>query len=436
MKEVYALCSPLVLLFAVPLALNGAASKLPSRQKAFPTAEGYGQYAKGGRGGKVIFVTNLNDSGPGSLRGAVEKTSGPRTVIFKVAGVIDLKSILRITEPYITIAGQTAPGDGICLKGHCLHVDAHDTIIRYLRVRLGDEQRTQDDAIATYKGSHDTILDHCSASWSVDETLSATYAKNVTIQWCFITESLNRSSHTKGAHGYGSLINGWEVSYHHNLYAHHTTRVPRPAECMLDFRNNVLYDFGRGYNHNEKTKMNYVGNYIKFRGAVRPFSFQVGGPSSKIFFENNVHCQNPEATEDNSLLFRLQKNTTLKQIRVSEPFPIEPTTTHPPEKTYELVLAEAGATLPKRDTVDVRIVEQVKNGTGKILDSQNEVGGWPEYKSGPVPADGDNDGMPDEWEAKNGLNPRDAADGNSDADSDGYTNIEEFLNSTDPKAKD
>ncbi|MHC4565275.1 MAG: hypothetical protein ACYTE3_05890 [Planctomycetota bacterium] len=202
---------------------------------------------------------------------------------------------------------------------------------------------------------------------------------------------------------------------------------------MLDFRNNVLYDFGRGYNHNEKTKMNYVGNYIKFRGAVRPFSFQVGGPNSRIFFENNLHCQNPEATKDNSLLLRLQKNTTLKQIRVSEPFAIEPTTTHPPEKTYELVLAGAGATLPKRDAVDWRIVEQVKNGTGKILDSQSEVGGWPEYKSGPVPADGDSDGMPDEWELKNGLNPTDAADGNSDADSDGYTNIEEFLNGTDPK---
>jgi pectate lyase len=215
MKEAYALCSPLALLLVVSLALNSAESNLPSRQKAFPTAEGYGQYAKGGRGGKVIFVTNLNDSGLGSLRGAVE-TSGPRIVIFRVAGVIDLKSILKITEPYITIAGQTAPGDGICLKGHCLHVDAHDTIIRHLRVRLGDEQRTQDDAIAMYKGSRNTIVDHCSASWSVDETLSATYAKNVTIQWCFITESLNRSSHPKGAHGYGSLINGWEVSYHHN----------------------------------------------------------------------------------------------------------------------------------------------------------------------------------------------------------------------------
>jgi pectate lyase len=434
MKEVYALCSRLVLLFAVTL--YGAESKPPSRQKAFPTAEGYGQYAKGGRGGKVIFVTNLNDSGPGSLRGAVEKTSGPRTVIFRVAGVIDLKSILRIMEPYITIAGQTAPGDGICLKGHCLHVDAHDTIIRYLRVRLGDEQHTQDDAIATYRGSYDTILDHCSASWSVDETLSATYAKNVTIQWCFITESLNRSSHTKGTHGYGSLINGWEVSYHHNLYAHHTTRVPRPAECMLDFRNNVLYDFGRGYNHNEKTKMNYVGNYIKFRGEPRVFSFQTEGTNPKFFFENNLHSQKPEATKDNTLLFRFQKEATVEAVRVDKPFPIELTTTHSPEEAYELVLAGAGATLPVRDAVDKRIVEQVKNGTGKILDSQNEVGGWPEYKSGPVPADGDNDGMPDEWEAKSGLNPKYAADGNSDADSDGYTNIEEFLNSTDPKAKD
>ena len=197
------------------------------------------------------------------------------------------------------------------------------------------------------------------------------------------------------------MINDREVSFHHNLYAHHTTRVPRPAQCMLDFRNNVLYDFGRGYNHDEKTKMNYVGNYIKFRGEPRVFSFQTEGTNPKFFFENNLHSQNPEATKDNTLLFRFHKEATVEAVRV-----------------------------------DKRIVEQVKNGTGKILDSQNEVGGWPEYKSGPVPADGDNDGMPDEWEAKNGLNPKYAADANSDADSDGYTNIEEFLNSTDPKAKD
>ena len=142
-------------------------------------------------------------------------------------------------------------------------------VIRYLRVRLGDEQRTQDDAIATYRKGHDVILDHCSASWSVDETLSATNANKVTVQWCFITESLNRSRTHKGKHGYGSLINGDEISYHHNLYAHHTTRVPRPAECPLDFRNNVMYDFGRGYNHNEKTRMNYVGNYIQSKGERR-----------------------------------------------------------------------------------------------------------------------------------------------------------------------
>ena len=253
--------SALGALFALVAASPASAGE--SRQKAFPTAEGYGQYAQGGRGGKVIFVTNLDDSGPGSLREAI-KTPGPRIVIFKVAGIIDLKSELLMTEPYLTIAGQTAPGDGICLKGRRVKIDAHDTIIRYLRVRLGDEQKTQDDAIATYTGAKDTILDHCSASWSVDETLSATHAKNVTIQWCFITESMNLTSHVKGTHGYGSLINGEEVSYHHNLYAHHSDRTPRPAACQLDFRNNVIYDFGRGggYNHGQKALMNYVGNYI------------------------------------------------------------------------------------------------------------------------------------------------------------------------------
>jgi pectate lyase len=420
------------LLSIVSLLAQVSPAPAQTKQKAFPTAEGYGQYAQGGRGGKTLWVTNLNDAGPGSLREAVE-TPGPRTVTFRVGGIIELKSQLSITEPYLTIAGQTAPGDGVCLKGRRVHVNAHDVIIRYLRVRLGDEQRTSDDAIATYRNGHDVILDHCSASWSVDETLSATHARNVTVQWCFITESLNRSSHTKGRHGYGSLINGQEVSYHHNLYAHHSSRVPRPAECILDFRNNVIYDFGRGYNHNEKTRMNYVGNYIKPRGDQR-FSFQVGGPNSRIFFADNFHAADPAATRDNGLLFRLQ-NTTLAEIAAPQAFAIEPTTTDSPEAAYVRVLQSAGATLPRRDAVDARIVDQVTNGTGKIIDSQNEVGGYPEYKSGPAPSDADDDGMPDEWETKHGFARR-AADNNQDADGDGYTNLEEFLNSTHPRKKD
>lgn len=232
---------------------NFKSTRQSELQKAFPGAEGFGAYSRGGRGGKVLFVTNLNDSGPGSLREAVD-TEGPRTIIFRVSGTINLKSTLQIRQPFLTIAGQTAPGDGICIKGHKVVVDAHDCIVRYIRIRLGDEENVPDDAFSTYRGAKNTIIDHCSASWAVDETMSATYVKNVTFQWCIISESLNNSVHPKGKHGYGSLINGEEVTYHHNLYAHHSDRVPRPAACKLDFINNVLYDFGGGgYNHGEAT---------------------------------------------------------------------------------------------------------------------------------------------------------------------------------------
>lgn len=403
------------------------------KQKAFPTAEGFGQYSKGGRGGKVIYVTSLADSGPGTLRAAID-TDGPRTVIFRVGGIIALKKELKITKPYLTIAGQTAPGDGICLKGQRFKIDAHDVICRYLRSRLGDEARVPEDSIATYTNGHDVILDHCSASWSVDETLSTTHAKEVTVQWCIISESLNRSVHPKGPHGYGSLINGGNISFHHNLYAYHTTRVPRPAACLLDFRNNILYHFGSGYNHGEDTRMNYVGNWIDpgGKGGSKPVAFKVGGPKTRIWFEGNNHATTPAATQDNGMLFSL-KNATLNDIKAAKPFPIAPTTTHTAQKAYELVLDGAGAMLPRRDPVDARIVDQVRKRTGKIINSQKDVGGYPEYKSGQPYPDTDGDGIPDDWEKKHGLDPKNPADANQVPDADGYTYLEHFLNGTEPK---
>ncbi|MHC4728645.1 MAG: pectate lyase family protein, partial [Planctomycetota bacterium] len=242
---------------------------------AFPGAEGFGAMSVGGRGGKVLFVTNLNDSGPGSLRAAVE-SDGPRIVIFRVSGNITLKSRLSVNKPYITIAGQTAPGDGICLKDHAFSISADHVIVRHIRCRIADNAGSESDALSISSGQN-IIVDHCSASWSVDETLSASARDklgNVTVQWCIISESLNDSSHHKGAHGYGSLIRGGHgngYTFHHNLYAHHHARLPRPGnynDCsidpdgfILDFRNNVIYNWGgsaAGYNADGSNKANSI----------------------------------------------------------------------------------------------------------------------------------------------------------------------------------
>ena len=219
---------------------NTYAADTPS-VPAFPGAEGYGAITRGGRGGKVIAVTNLNDSGPGSLREACE-TEGPRIVVFRVSGTITLESTLEISNSYITIAGQTAPGDGICLKRYPISIKASEVIIRYIRVRLGDETGDDTDAISgKHKYPKNIILDHVSASWSVDETVSIYYCENVTIQWCLISESMYFAGHAKGAHGYGGIWGSNRSTYHHNLLAHHSSRNPRFASgCGYnDFRNNV-----------------------------------------------------------------------------------------------------------------------------------------------------------------------------------------------------
>jgi len=245
---------------------------------AFPGAEGFGAKATGGRGGEVYEVTNLNDSGPGSLRDAVSK--GNRTVVFRVSGTIELKKRLVVTQPNLTIAGQTAPGDGICLRNFTFAVASRNVIVRYLRGRLGDVSRQEDDSMGVLHGASNVIFDHCSASWSIDETLSLSGNEtDVTIQWCIIAEPLNNSLHSKGPHGYGSLArsNG-RVSLHHNLWAHCDGRNPRlgnnygrPPYPTFDVRNNVIYDYGRTCSGLTQgvLKVNYVGNYI------RP------GPSSK-----------------------------------------------------------------------------------------------------------------------------------------------------------
>lgn len=443
------LCQSLVLAGSLFCAAGCMAQNLP----AFPGAEGFGAYSKGGRGGKVLYVKNLNDDGPGSLRWAVEQ-EGPRTVVFEVSGTIELKDRLDIKNPNITIAGQTAPGDGICLKGETLRIGASDVIIRYISVRLGDGKhgvgsKQGKDAISISVGE-DIIVDHCSASWSLDEVLS-TSTKNptltrVTVQWCFITEGLNVDGH-----GFGSLIRGTggaKYSYLHNLYAHNHGRNPRPGNydsnphdedpegLLLDFRNNVLYNWGggyAGYNKDSKsvTRLNYVGNYLIPGVDSKPtgIAYSTGSPFNRSYFAGNYY--DGKLPDDPWGLVKFQDSWTGEEIQAykqSEPFETGPVQKEDARSAYERVLNTGGASLPKRDVVDQRIVNDIQKRIGIIIKSQEDVGGWPILKAAPAPTDTDRDGMPDDWEKNNGLNPNDAQDRNNVAD-DGYTMLEKYLNS-------
>lgn len=416
-----------------------------AQQLAFPGAEGYGRFATGGRGGRVIEVTNLNDSGPGSLRAAIQ-TSGARTVVFRISGTIVLNSPLNIQLGDITIAGQTAPGDGICIRDYNVNVAADDVIIRYVRFRLGDVKAVEADALGGR--FHDNIIvDHCSASWSVDECVSFYANSNFTLQWCLISESLRNSVHSKEAHGYGGIWGGYNASFHHNLLAHHSSRNPRingaspaPAD-NTDLRNNVIYNWGFNSTYGgESGKVNMVANYYKYGPATGPKD-RIVEPSDglgKWFVEDNYVFDYPEITADNWA--GGVQGTYAGQVRAYEPFPYDALVTHTAQSAFELVLADAGATLPKRDPLDERIVMEARTGTATyggeftgpgtgIIDSQDDVGGWPELASTTPPTDDDHDGMADDWELENNLDPTDPQDRNGDLDGDGYTNLEEYLNS-------
>jgi pectate lyase len=417
------------------------------QQLAFPGADGFGKHATGGRGGEVIYVTNLNDSGPGSLRAAIE-TKGPRTVVFEVSGTIVLEDDLAIDEPYITIAGQTAPGDGLAIRDGSLEIGTHNVIVRYLRVRLGD-QGEAGDAISIQSG-HDIIVDHCSSSWSTDEVLSASTDEpdlsNVTVQWSFITEALNPEDH-----GYGSLIRGTggvKYSFHHNLYAHNRGRNPRPGNydsnphdedpegLLLDFRNNVIYNWGgghAGYNADSEsvTKLNYVGNFLipGVNSETTGIAYETGSPFNKTYFYDNYY--DVEKPENPWELVAFDEDWSQQQIEAykqNKPFSAGAIKTDAPKAAFEKVLSHGGASQPNRDVVDERIVNDVKNRTGAIIDSQNEVGGWPELESTSAPTDTDRDGMPDQWEEKHDLDPAKDADAAVYTISEHYTNLEVYLN--------
>jgi hypothetical protein len=420
---------------------------------AFPGAEGFGRGAVGGRGGQIIEVTNLNDSGPGSLRAAVD-ANGPRIVVFRVSGYIALQSMLDVNKPYITIAGQTAPGDGICLKNYGIAVHADNVIIRYLRVRPSDISKQEFDAISILNGRH-IIIDHCSASWAVDEVVSVVSRRpslgDVTVQWCMITESLNCSVHHKGCHGYASLIRagyGNGITYHHNLYAHHSSRVPRPGNynvcekdpcgLVFDFRNNVVYNWGgkhAGYNDDGKnnaksfTRMNFVNNYyMNGFNSTGSYAFKETTTCSRAYFSGNWVDGNCPKDPWSMVEFVDFTQAQKEAYKRSSQFPVGPVSTDDALTAYKLVLADAGAAFPVRDAVDKRVVESVLSKTGHIINHVEEVGGYPAIGSGRPPLDSDHDGMPDKWELAVGLNPLDSNDARGDRDRDGYTNVEEYIN--------
>ncbi len=420
----------------------------PSHAPAFPGVEGFGKYTVGGRGGKVIEVTNLHDAGPGSFRAAVS-AKGPRTVVFRVSGTIALESELKIREPYLTIAGQTAPGDGICIKNYQVNFDTSQVIMRYLRFRPGDEKGKEQDAFGG-AGSH-IVVDHCSASWGVDETFSINKAANLTVQWCLVSESLYHSLHKKGNHGYGGLWGGPGGSWHHNILAHHSSRNPRASgnvdSGLMDYRNNVIYNWGFNSAYGgELWPRNWINNYYKSGPAtddkVRGRIFLQKDPRGKMFAVGNFVAGFRAISADNwngGINFAPDGEATEKTLRVDRPFVVAPVTTQSAEVAYGLVLAQAGASLV-RDAVDRRVVEEIRTGTatfgasykggGKgIIDSQKDVGGWPELRSLPAPVDTDHDGVPDVWEQAHGLNPQDPADGPRSTTPGGYSNLERYLNS-------
>lgn len=435
---------------------------------AFPGAEGFGRYTTGGRGGKVIYVTKLTDDGsPGTLRHAVNQ-SGPRYILFKVSGNIALKSRLDIKNGNVTIAGQTAPGDGICIKDYPVTIGADNVILRFLRFRMGDDANQEADALGG-RFNKNIIIDHCSMSWSTDECVSFYANENTTVQWCFITESLKNSVHDKGSHGYGGIWGGKYASFHHNLLAHHDSRNPRLGEeantafaltDLVDLRNNVIYNWGGNSCYGgEAMNVNIVNCYYK-PGPVttkkeRIISIDKNKKEGaavydiwgKFYISGNYVEGSTRATEDNWTYgvynqfhhsYGTVSEADKEVMRISEPHDIQNNvTTHTPQEAYELVLDFGGASF-RRDAVDQRIAEEVRNksytyegsngSTKGIIDTQSDVGGWPELKSEEPPVDTSGDGMPDEWKIANNLDPGKAEANGRDL-SVAYDNIEVYINS-------
>ena len=517
---------------------------------SFPGAEGFGAITTGGRGGKVYHVTNLEDSGEGSFRWACSQ-SGARTIVFDVSGTIRLKSELKLKQGNVTIAGQTAPGDGICIADYPFVISAPNVIIRFMRFRLGNEalkinnKAHEGDGLGGMDGQK-IMIDHCSVSWSIDECLSVYGSKNISVQWCMVTQSLVNSGHSKGTHGYGGNWGGAGASYHHNLLAHHGSRTPRlgprpgtQLDERMDLRNNVIYNYaGEGCYGGEAMTVNIVNNYYKpgpataainegkqkrmAKPGIRTFDYcikadqlkataknynkvkgtdlttckltvdkedkgyltfegddnkyeidieklciYVDGQEVKVstndwgktlhkwgsyYIEGNVNSKYADVSADNwtiGLFNQIDKgqkvdyhNGTEEEMHAFVPMEFAAVTTHTAEDAFDRVLKYAGASL-SRDEYDEMMVADTRDGVascivsgiGKgLINSQDDItyadgsNGFPQLNSLEAKVDTDGDGMPDEWEAANGLNPNDPEDGPATAEN-GYTNLENYLNS-------
>ncbi len=450
----------------IAIAMGCLCKSMHAQPIAFPGAEGFGKYTTGGRGGKVAVVSNLDDDGPGSLRDAL-KVKGPRTVVFAISGTIHLTSRLLIPAN-TTIAGQSAPGDGICIADHPVSLGGDNIIVRYLRIRMGDRYQNKgmvdgagsDDAFGGTRRSN-IIVDHCSLSWSTDEVFSVYAGDSTTLQWNLISEPLNYSYHfEKGDkdfehHGYGAIWGGRHLSAHHNLFAHCNSRTPRfdgirncPEE-NVDYRNNVIYNWGGNNVYaGEGGTYNLVNNYYKYGPAtnnkikfqlLNPYDKAPQIPYGKFFVDGNYVDGSYDVSRNNWTGVKLKDNDVPQsQVKLEAAFPVVAITTQSAQDAFAAVLKSAGAILPKRDTLDERIVKDVKNRTGGFIDVQGgyphgtpyeqTVNAWPVLKTLPALIDSDKDGMPDGWERKNGLNPNDPADATAYTLDKQYTNIEMYLN--------
>lgn len=457
---------------------------------AFPGAEGFGRYVTGGRGGKVYHVTTLEDNNSvGSFRYAINQT-GKRIIVFDVSGTIQLKSTLQLKKPNVTIAGQTAPGDGICIAGYPFQISTNNVIIRYMRFRVGSSNVTVSGADGwDGLGSLDQkniIVDHCSVSWSIDECCSFSGCSDITLQWTLVSQSLVNAGHNKGAHGYGGNWGGSGASYHHNLLAHHGSRTPRlgprpttQTDERMDMRNNVIYNFGgNGCYGGEGMSVNIVNNYYKpgpgsptddkgkrIAGiGIRTKEYCTTYPAyapmmhvwGKYFVEGNVNSQYGDVTEDNwtyGMYNQIDAGgndgtytaVTKDTIKLDAPIENIPVTMHTAQNAYDKVLKYVGASI-KRDALDEIMISDTRDGkasftgTGNgsgFINTENDVKyadgttGLPTLTGTAAPTDTDQDGMPDAWETANGLNPNSSSDAALySLDSKGYyTNIEVYINS-------
>ena len=434
---------------------QAAEAKMP----AFPGAEGFGKYTVGGRGGEVYAVTSLSDSGPGSLRHGIETASGPRTIVFDVSGTIQLKSPLRMEKKrHLTIAGQTSSGKGITLRDqgfyikHCEHI-----VVRYLRVRLGDQNKEKGDApdVMTVDYNDHIILDHLSLSWGIDGNSDYRGNKNMTLQWLIYSEALNRSLHGKGSHAMATSLRDCygHTTVHHNIYSTSRNRHPTlgsgvakgGTEWIVDFRNCVNYNWS-GPTNLGGLQINVMGNYYRVgpltKGAALAFQMKDHDTTRARGYAQGNHFDGmPEIfNRDNFSAVDYTNSgsymsTTRKRWALAEP--VDCGEFSLPEQSavdaYASCLVFAGCSLV-RDTVDQRTINHIVNRSGALIDSQEEVGGWDPYLMERCPArwDSDQDGMPDHWERKQGLDPEDRTDGSEDRNGDGYTNLEAYLHTLCP----